>query len=112
MRQGGLEEAAPLASPRECSANNAEILIRFRIAVRAPASLALLRWETQGATTGRAEPRGFQRGVATPLSVARKGGFLRGKTLSRKVFPLKRLFAFFLSEQKEGRLSAKQKEYL
>ena len=41
--KGGLKEAAPLASPCECGVKNAEILIRFRIAVRAPASLALLR---------------------------------------------------------------------
>ena len=44
--KGGLEEAAPLASPCECDAKNDEIFKRFRAAVRAPASLALPRWET------------------------------------------------------------------
>ena len=39
----GLKEAAPLASPCECGAKNAEKVRHFRIAVRAPASLALLR---------------------------------------------------------------------
>ena len=46
--KGGPQRGGPpCIPPCECSAYNAEILIRFRIAVRAPASLALLRWEMQ-----------------------------------------------------------------
>ena len=57
---------------------------------------------------GGSRTSGVSTGARRPLSVARKGEFLRGKTLSRKVFPLKCVFAYFRRTAKVGRHQAKR----